>query len=235
MLTTLTEAQSCVHAYLRGRLMDEHLLSAAIDVVACRLRAGLRPVLTDWFCEDLDNQAVTALEPPHRPRERLVNEQAMQSTGWADVKAPAHHSSRSAHRVLVFVIDDHPIMRDVVVSVIRRLSPDARIHEFGCLGELPSATTLPHPPAAVVLDLKLPGAVGCSGVVHVRGCYPSTPLAVCSASPASDMAAQCLDAGANLYIEKGSGSLQLTDALKALLAMGSNTQRAMQRETALQT
>jgi len=231
----LTDAQSRVQAYLRGRTMDEQMLSAAVDVVSCRLRAGLRPVLPDWFCEDLDNQAVTAVEPPQRPSERLMNEQAMRAAGRAGVKAPAHHSTRSAHRVLVFVIDDHPIMRDVVVSVIRRLSPDARIHEYGSLAKIPEAGALVHPPFAIVLDLKLPDAVGCSGVLHVRGIYPSTPLAVCSASPASDMAAQCLDAGADIYIEKGSGSLRLTDALKALLAMGSKTQRAMQRDTALQT
>lgn len=235
MPTTLTDAQLRVKAYLRGRLVDEHLLSAAVDVVACRLRAGLRPVLTNWFCKDLDNEAGPPVEPSRRPIERPVHEQGMPAAGRAGIKSPAHHSTRSGHRVLVFVIDDHPIMRDVVVSVIRRLSPDARIYEYGSLAELSAPGALPHPPFAVVLDLKLPDAVGCSGVIHVRGCYPSAPLAVCSASPASDMAAQCSDAGADLYIEKGSGSLKLTDALKALLAMGSTTQRATQRNTVLRT
>jgi CheY-like chemotaxis protein len=174
---------------------------------------------------NLDHQAGPITVPRQQWVRELVNEQAMNAAGSAGTEEVGHHSTRQIHRVPIFVIDDHLIMRDAIVSVIRRLSPDAHIHEFGCLAELPSAAVLQHPPGAVVLDLKLPDAVGCSGVLHIKRNYPGTPLAVCSASPSSEMATKCIDAGADLYIQKGAGSSKLTTAISALLAMSLITTR----------
>jgi DNA-binding NarL/FixJ family response regulator len=47
--------------------------------------------------------------------------------------------------------------------------------------------------------------------------YPLIPLAVLSASPSGDWEAHCLEAGADIYIEKSAGATEIGAALKGLL------------------
>jgi DNA-binding NarL/FixJ family response regulator len=136
------------------------------------------------------------------------------------MKSECQQNSGASDSPTIYVIDDHPIMRDAIASTIRRLRRDVQISEFSCITEIPLGVSSCILPIAVVLDLNLPDAQGCSGVFHVRKNYPRTSLAVCSASPASEMALQCFAAGADLYIHKGLGAQKLTSALSALLSMG---------------
>jgi DNA-binding NarL/FixJ family response regulator len=47
--------------------------------------------------------------------------------------------------------------------------------------------------------------------------FPQAPLAVLSASPAADAEEACIEAGADIYIEKSSGAQEIGNALRALL------------------
>lgn len=69
----------------------------------------------------------------------------------------------------------------------------------------------------ICLDLNLPDTKGCTGVNAVRAHFPRVPLAVYSASPASDFEEACIEAGADIYIEKAAGSTELAAALRGLL------------------
>ncbi|MDB5828923.1 MAG: LuxR family transcriptional regulator [Variovorax sp.] len=137
--------------------------------------------------------------------------------------------NRASDSTEIYVIDDHPIMRDAIASVLRRLRGDARILEIGTLAEVPLATSTDAPPLAIVLDLNLPDAEGCSGVMYVRSNYPQTPLAVCSASPAVEVETKCIAAGANLYIDKAAGSQHLKAAMQTLLSMGADDAGGVER------
>ncbi|WP_336621880.1 MULTISPECIES: response regulator transcription factor [unclassified Variovorax] len=117
----------------------------------------------------------------------------------------------------IYVIDDHPLMRDAVSMVLRRVRPAANIVELDRLSRLDDAVVKHGAPDLVCLDLNLPDTTGCSGVIAVKQCFSGVPLAVYSASPAADMEAQCLAHGADIYIDKASGATQLTSSLRALL------------------
>jgi DNA-binding NarL/FixJ family response regulator len=117
----------------------------------------------------------------------------------------------------LYVIDDHPLMREAVVMLLRRLRPGANIVELDRIGGVESAVKQHGTPDLICLDLKLPDTTGASGVVELKKRFPETPLAVLSASPASDAEEACVEAGADIYIEKSSGAQEIGNALRALL------------------
>lgn len=117
----------------------------------------------------------------------------------------------------IYVIDDHPLMRDAIVMVLRRLRPAENIVELDRLERLANSIKQHGTPKLLCLDLKLPDTTGCSGVIAVKQLYPDVPVAVYSASPAADMEEACIEAGADIYIEKSAGSSELASALRGLL------------------
>jgi DNA-binding NarL/FixJ family response regulator len=118
--------------------------------------------------------------------------------------------------VTIYVIDDHPLMREAVGMLLRRLRPTMNVIELERLGLLPSAIASHGEPVMFSLDLKLPDTTGVSGVRQLKNMYPSIPLAVLSASPSGDWEAHCLEAGADIYIEKSAGATEIGAALKGL-------------------
>ncbi len=121
----------------------------------------------------------------------------------------------------IYVIDDHPLMREAVVMLLRRQRAGADIVELDRLSGLAAAVSQHGEPELFCLDLKLPDTVGVSGVIELKTRYPKTPLAVISAAPADDVEEQCVDAGADIYIEKSSGGAEIGAALRALLVADS--------------
>ena len=106
----------------------------------------------------------------------------------------------------LYVIDDHPLMREAVVMLTRRIRPGANVVELDRLGGIEAAVKQHGAPDLITLDLKLPDTTGASGVHELKKRFPETPLAVLSASPAADAEEQCIEAGADIYIEKSSGA-----------------------------
>ena len=117
----------------------------------------------------------------------------------------------------IYVIDDHPLMRDAIVMVLRRLRPAENIVELERFDKIDAAVRQHGTPQLFCLDLKLPDVTGVQGVVTLKRAYPDVPVAVYSASPAADMEESCIEAGADTYIEKSAGSSELAAALRGLL------------------
>ncbi len=117
----------------------------------------------------------------------------------------------------IYVIDDHPLMRDAIVMLLRRVRPGSEVVELSQLSDLESAVAQHGEPEILCLDLKLPDTVGISGVKVLRASYPETPLAVISATPAVDVEDWCREAGADVYIEKSAGASEIAATLRAML------------------
>jgi DNA-binding NarL/FixJ family response regulator len=117
----------------------------------------------------------------------------------------------------IFVVDDHPLMREAVVMLFRRIAPEATIIELDRLSPVAAKVEEFGMPDLLCLDLKLPDTHGVSGVREMRTLFPHVPIVVLSASPAADFEELSLDAGADLYLEKSSGATHLTQALRALV------------------
>jgi DNA-binding NarL/FixJ family response regulator len=126
--------------------------------------------------------------------------------------------AENSRTMTLYVIDDHPLMREAVVMLLRRLRPGANVIELDRLGGIESAVKQHGTPDLITLDLKLPDTTGTSGIIELKKRFAETPLAVLSASPAGDAEEQCIEAGADIYIEKSSGAQEIGNALRALLS-----------------
>jgi DNA-binding NarL/FixJ family response regulator len=121
----------------------------------------------------------------------------------------------------IYVIDDHPLMRGAIVMLLNRVRPGADVVELSQLSELDNAIHVRGAPELFCLDLKLPDANGISGVKQIKGMYPNVPLAVISATPASDVEDWCREAGASIYIEKSANTVAIVTALRTVLSIES--------------
>jgi len=117
----------------------------------------------------------------------------------------------------IYVIDDHPLMREAIVMLLRRVRPGSEVVELSKLSDLGRAVTTRGAPTLFCLDLGLPDTMATSGVSLLKGIYPNVPLAVISARPASEVEESCREAGADVYIEKGAGASEIANALRAML------------------
>ena len=117
----------------------------------------------------------------------------------------------------IFVIDDHPLMREAVVMLIRRINSNAKIVELDRVAAIAPAVETHGVPELICLDLKLPDTHGVSGVREIKQSYPSVPLLVLSASPSGDFEDLSIEAGADAYVPKSAGAGEISNALKVFL------------------
>ncbi len=117
----------------------------------------------------------------------------------------------------VYVIDDHPLMRDALTMLVQRVRPGLKVVSVAKLNNLESTVERQGPPELFCLDLKLPDTLGLSGVHAVRAKFPDVPLVVVTGSEASECEAACLEAGANLFLEKASPPNTIIEGLRTFL------------------
>jgi DNA-binding NarL/FixJ family response regulator len=117
----------------------------------------------------------------------------------------------------VYVIDDHPLMRDALTMLVQRVRPGLKVVSAAKLNSLEAMVERQGKPELICLDLKLPDTLGLSGVNAVRAKFPDVPLVVVTGSEASECEAACLEAGANLFLEKASPPNTIIEGLRSLL------------------
>ena len=118
----------------------------------------------------------------------------------------------------IFVIDDHPLMREAVVMLIRRLSSKAVVTELDRLAAVMPAVQEHGVPELICLDLKLPDTNGVSGVRELKQHFPDVPLVVLSAASAQDYEDLSIEAGADAYIQKSAGATEISNMLRVFLS-----------------
>lgn len=117
----------------------------------------------------------------------------------------------------VYVIDDHPLMRDALTMLVQRVRPGLKVVSVAKLNSLEATVERQGTPELICLDLKLPDTLGLSGVHAVKAKFPDVPLVVVTGSEASECEAACLEAGANLFIEKASPPNAIIEGLRSFL------------------
>ncbi len=117
----------------------------------------------------------------------------------------------------VYVIDDHPLMRDALTMLVHRVKPGLKIIPIHKLNVVESTVEKNGVPELFCLDLQLPDTLGMSGVQVLRSKFPDVPLAVVTSASASEFEARCIEAGANAFIEKSNSPTQIIAALRSLL------------------
>jgi DNA-binding NarL/FixJ family response regulator len=118
----------------------------------------------------------------------------------------------------MYIIDDHPLVRQAIAMLLRRMRPASKVIELEKLSELQAAIIKNGDPELFVLDLLLPGVKGTSAVKDIKTMYANVPLAVISAMPAGEAEETCIEAGADIYIEKSTPANEISSAIQGLFA-----------------
>jgi DNA-binding NarL/FixJ family response regulator len=101
--------------------------------------------------------------------------------------------------------------------LVQRVRPGLKVVSVAKLNSLESTVERQGPPELFCLDLKLPDTLGLSGVHAVKAKFPDVPLVVVTGSEASECEAACLEAGANLFLEKASPPNTIIEGLRTFL------------------
>ena len=112
----------------------------------------------------------------------------------------------------ILVVEDHPIVREVLVAVA---SCALRGSQVKAVGDLESALEAARatPIDVALLDLGLPGCDGIESVKRFKAAFPQVVIIVVSANEDSQIIAEALQAGASGYLPKGLTPASLTKAL----------------------
>lgn len=118
----------------------------------------------------------------------------------------------------IFVIDDHPLMREAVGTLIRRLSPSKTIIELDRIAVVAQAIQQHGEPEVICLDMKLPDTHGVSGIRELKLHYPHLPMVVLTAMSAVDYKDLAMEAGADAYVEKSANATEISNVLRPFLS-----------------
>ena len=119
----------------------------------------------------------------------------------------------------ILSVDDHPLFREAVKSVLEQLSQEQTqiIEASSCEEALELCETFPDLDL-IVLDFELPGMDGLAGLCQLRDCQPATPIVMISASEDRSTIMQAIEQGAKGFIPKSSSADVMLNALQLVLA-----------------
>ncbi|HMK71334.1 MAG TPA: response regulator transcription factor [Xanthobacteraceae bacterium] len=124
-------------------------------------------------------------------------------------EAPSHH---------LLIADDHPLFRGALREAVIGLFDCAEVAEAGTFEEV---TELLERGGGdidlILLDLRMPGARGFSGLMYLRAQYPSLPIVVVSATDDPAVIRRCIDFGAAGFIPKTLGIEAMRQAIARVL------------------
>ena len=121
-------------------------------------------------------------------------------------------SEAEFHHLLI--ADDHPLFRGALREAVNGLFGRADVAEAGAFEEVVDRLERAGDMDLVLLDLRMPGARGFSGLMYLRAQYPSLPIVVVSANDDPAVIRRCMEFGAAGFLPKTLG----VDALRQAIA-----------------
>jgi DNA-binding NarL/FixJ family response regulator len=121
----------------------------------------------------------------------------------------------------VLLVDDHQLVwngtRRVLESVLEECRP-GEVLDFAAVRDIASLRGLAGPaPDLVLLDYRLPDAIGLGALRAVRQLFEATPVCMLSAEDDPRRVREVLEAGAAGFIPKGYAEADMIDALRRVL------------------
>ncbi len=116
------------------------------------------------------------------------------------------------NKIKVMVVDDHPLMRVGVSSIVNARS-DMTVVAQTSTGEEAVSLFAQHKPDITLMDLRLPGISGVDAIYAIRAGHPAARFVVLTTYEGDEDIHRALEAGAKGYIIKGMPYQTLIDAL----------------------
>jgi DNA-binding NarL/FixJ family response regulator len=117
--------------------------------------------------------------------------------------------------IRVLVVDDHPVVRQGLVSVLEDESDFVVVGTAGAADEA-LALVRRERPDVVLLDLELPGQDGVQAIPNLLAATPPPRILVFTAYDTDDRVLGTLEAGAAGYLLKGAPAEEIVRAVRAV-------------------
>jgi len=117
----------------------------------------------------------------------------------------------------VLIADDHPLFRKALAMALATIIPEARIMEAGTLAAASRLAADTPDLSLITLDLKMPGAVGYSGIALLHAERPAVPILVVSGADNANAADEARAFGAVGFLRKDADLPQIEAAIRAAL------------------
>ncbi|GEA52055.1 DNA-binding response regulator [Vibrio inusitatus NBRC 102082] len=118
----------------------------------------------------------------------------------------------------IVIADDHPLFRNALFQSVHMAISGANLLEAESLDTLLELLRKQKDVDLVLLDLKMPGANGMSGLMQLRSEFPDIAVVVISASEEPSVVSQVKSHGAFGFIPKSSDMRSLINALNQVLS-----------------
>jgi len=118
----------------------------------------------------------------------------------------------------ILIADDHPLFRQALALAAANVRPGARLVECANLSAALNEAVAADDLVLILLDLKMPGAEGCSGVALLHAEKPGVPILVVSSADATKTASDALRFGAAGFIGKDTDLAGIEQAIAEALA-----------------
>ncbi len=119
----------------------------------------------------------------------------------------------------ILIVDDHPLVRDALRSVLETSLTESTFHEAGDFNEaLDLVSKVDFD--LILLDLKLPGVDGLSALIELRSHIPATPIIVVSHIEDNETVQNVLRCGASGFIPKSTSRDIISQAIQLVLSGG---------------
>jgi DNA-binding NarL/FixJ family response regulator len=116
------------------------------------------------------------------------------------------------------IVDDHPLFREALQSVIQRDWPDADIREAESIEAAEHLLASGLAIDLALLDLSMPDARGFDGLLRLRGGFPRLPIVVVSGLEDARIVREALSYGAAGFIPKSVRRNELGRAIGEVIA-----------------
>jgi DNA-binding NarL/FixJ family response regulator len=127
-------------------------------------------------------------------------------------------SDESTYRLVI--ADDHPLFRGALREAVSGLLQNATISEAGSFDQVAELLERSGEVDLILLDLRMPGTRGFSGLMYLRAQYPSVPVVVVSANDDPAAIRRCMEFGASGFIPKTLGVEAMRAAISRILNGG---------------
>ena len=132
----------------------------------------------------------------------------------------------------VLIIDDHPMFRSSIASLLAASFPQVQCFESATAEDALSHLKQ-HKTDLIMLDLSLPGIDGIETVSTVRSLWIDIPILVLSASESMHDIQRCLTLGANGFVNKTEDSETMLEAIQTILDGQRHIPKNLQEQTSL--
>lgn len=116
------------------------------------------------------------------------------------------------------IIDDHPIVRNALVTSLVSLEIFDDLETAGSFQELIDKLELDSDYQLLILDLSLTDISGADGLIYIRENYSDIPVVVFSGDSSADTIADCFDKGVHGFVSKNSSMQVFTNAIRIVLS-----------------